>query len=215
LRRTLSPLLGAAARATEEQLEAARERRERGNPPGKRTDPLGDQISWQQFLDAVKGEPSVWIVTRDRDFTEKVDKQILLNPFLRSELDERGVKTINVYDNLASAMKAWKLAGLSAVKNLDNKKLTQLEKEEADAHYPQPPYLLWPDTPWTCPKCHNVNAATGLSAHPSQYGGWSYWASCSRCGFRLTLGNPTTDFWGVPCWPRSTAPKPGDPARRR
>jgi hypothetical protein len=59
--------------------------------------------------------------------------------------------------------------------------------------YPQPPYLLWPDRPWTCPNCHHVNAATGLSAHPSQYGGWSYWASCSHCGFRFDTGEPYDD----------------------
>jgi hypothetical protein len=80
----LGPLISSAVRPTEEQLKAARERRERGNPPGKRTHPLGDQISWQQFLDAAKGEPSVWIITRDSDFTENVDKQLLLNPFLQA-----------------------------------------------------------------------------------------------------------------------------------
>lgn len=189
----LGQLFSSPVRATDEQIKAARDRRERGNPPGKRTDPLGDQISWQQFLDALGGTSSVWIITRDRDFAEEVNNQLLLNPFLQAELTERDVKNISVYDNLATAIKDLNLAGLiraADMAELDEKKINELEKKEADAHVPQPPYLLWPDAPWRCPKCHNINVETGLTAHPSQYGGWSYWATCRYCGFRFDTGEP-------------------------
>lgn len=189
----LRPLINSVVRHTEDQLKAARERRERGNPPGKKNDRLGDQISWQQFLDAAKREESVWIITRDSDFTVNVDRQLLLNPFLRAELIERGVININVYDNLASAIKELKAAKLIEAKDLDENKLTKLEQQEADAHIPLPPYLLWPDVPWRCPRCNRVNEATGLSAHPSQYGGWSYWARCTHCGYSFDTGEPYDD----------------------
>jgi hypothetical protein len=192
----LRPLFDAAVRPDEKQLQAARDRRERGNPPGKRTDPLGDQISWQQFLDAAKGKQRVWIISRDGDFTETVNKQALLDPFLQAELTERGVKNIEIYDNLTSAIKSLKSAGLLDPKelgDLDEKKLNELEMEEARSYVPQPPYFLWPNTPWTCPSCHQMNAADSVAAHPSQYGGWSYWAKCRHCGHQFDTGEPYED----------------------
>jgi hypothetical protein len=182
-----------AVHPTTQQLEAGRGRRERGNPPGKRADPLGDQLSWEQFLDAVRGEKTVWIITRDTDYTEVVNKQKLLNPFLQRELADRGVQSIEVFDNLATAIRSLRLAGLSGAKFLGDEKLTQLEKEEADAHYPRPPYLVWPDGAWKCPNCHRTNVTTDLVAHPSGYGGWSYWATCAHCGYKIDTGEAYDD----------------------
>jgi hypothetical protein len=161
-----------------------------GNPPGKRSDPLGDQISWQQFLDALKGEKRVWIITRDGDYAEVVNGTRLLNPLLRAELAAKGVEHAEVHDNLSRALQSIQSAGVHVPHELDEAKLGALQKEEAEAQYPQPPYLFWPDTAWRCPKCHNVNKGGGLSAHPSQYGGWSYWAHCERCGYRWDTGEP-------------------------
>lgn len=50
----LAPLLESATEPTEEQLRLARIRKELGNPPGKQSDPLGDQVSWEQLLAFVK-----------------------------------------------------------------------------------------------------------------------------------------------------------------
>jgi hypothetical protein len=185
----LKPLFANAVRPTTEQFAAARDRYERGNPPGKKSDRLGDQLSWQQFLDAAEGEKRVWIITRDSDYAELVDKRRLLNPFLHRELLEKGVQTVDVHDNLASAIKALKEAGLSASK-LDEEKLTELEKEEAKAHHP---YSVWGDRPWKCPACSHMNATSHLSAHPSGYGGWSYWIACVHCGTRIDTGEPYDD----------------------
>ena len=184
----LAPLTSKAQSPNQDQLDRARDRRERGNPPGKRSDPLGDQISWEQFLDAAEGKESVFIITRDRDFTAKVGNGLVLNPLLRADLGKKGVKEINVYDNLATAVKAIKLSKLVDLK-IEDKALEKLEVEE-EAHYPKPPYLTWHDGAWKCPKCNNVNSNTGLSAHPSQYGGWSYWAMCTNCGYRFDTGEP-------------------------
>ena len=65
---------------TQSQIDRARFRKEIGNPPGKKSDPLGDQISWEQLLDAAKGVNDVWIVSNDRDYLVRVEGQVLPQP---------------------------------------------------------------------------------------------------------------------------------------
>jgi PIN domain len=86
--RRLAPLLDRAVKPDEGELKRARLRREFGNPPGKPQNPLGDQISWEQFLTQCrKAKPEgVWIITRDKDFHTKFRKSIYLNPFLNRDL---------------------------------------------------------------------------------------------------------------------------------
>jgi L-rhamnose mutarotase len=50
LSKRLQKVFSDAAQPTTEQMKRAREKKELGNPPGKKGDPLGDQISWEQFL---------------------------------------------------------------------------------------------------------------------------------------------------------------------
>ena len=51
---TLKPLLDRAIREEEPQIQRARLRKERGQPPGKKADPLGDQVSWEQILESAQ-----------------------------------------------------------------------------------------------------------------------------------------------------------------
>jgi hypothetical protein len=55
---------------TDDHLGLARKGKELGNPPGKKSDPLGDQITWEQFINACSKRKvaTVWIITRDGDF---------------------------------------------------------------------------------------------------------------------------------------------------
>src|SRR5262249_8230502 len=62
------PLLTAAVPPSEAELIAARLRKELGNPPGKPSDPLGDQLTWEQLLTHVQPTDELWIVTRDLDY---------------------------------------------------------------------------------------------------------------------------------------------------
>jgi hypothetical protein len=179
----LKPIFSSAITPTHQQLEAARSRREHGNPPGKRTDPLGDQLSWQQFLDAALGETSVWIVTRDKDYFQIINKRLFLNPFLYNELNERGIKDIFVFDNLAGAIKSIKEHGITSSITLSDDKLSQLEREENDAHRENDFFRTWLSGNWKCPNCEAMNVATTLAIHPSRHGGWSYWTKCSYCDF--------------------------------
>lgn len=85
----LAHVLDRAEAESEEQLVRARLRKERGNPPGKRTDPLGDQLSWEQLLDALSSATAViWLVTRDGDyFTKSLEGDgKLLDPVLQAEI---------------------------------------------------------------------------------------------------------------------------------
>lgn len=190
----ISPMLNCAFEPTMEQLVAARARKERGNPPGKKSDPLGDQISWQQILDKADGVKRVYIVTRDSDYTSDIQGSLLLNPLLSRELHDRGVRDIQVYDRLAVAIAAFKRDGMKFKTEIDDKTLNKLGKDEEKTRVISHQYWnAYGERDWVCPKCGSVNRDAGLSAHPSRYGGWSYWAICSHCGFRFDTGEPYDD----------------------
>lgn len=72
-----------------DDIDAARLRKEIGNPPGKAKDPLGDQLSWEQFLRHYKGS-EIWIITNDGDYLSQYNGKYYLNPFLFNELKRIG-----------------------------------------------------------------------------------------------------------------------------
>lgn len=80
---------------SDEEMGRARLRRERGNPPGKKADPLGDQISWEQLLSILVDGDHLFIASRDGDYCldrgTKGDqgKGLLLMPFLEREVRSR------------------------------------------------------------------------------------------------------------------------------
>ena len=80
----LDPLLAGAVEASADVVVRARDRRERGNPPGKATGPLGDQLAWEQLLEQATDADILWLVTGDGDFATGTPKR--LNPFLYREL---------------------------------------------------------------------------------------------------------------------------------
>lgn len=64
----------------------AKIRKEIGNPPGKHNDSLGDQISWEQFLNKTQIAEEASIISNDYDYFTQYNKGIYLNAFLHSEL---------------------------------------------------------------------------------------------------------------------------------
>jgi hypothetical protein len=85
----LEPLFALARPPSEEVLRRARLRKERGNPPGKRSDPLGDQISWEQLLDLLQVGDCVHIVSKDKDYYIERRGVAFLDPLLEKELKVR------------------------------------------------------------------------------------------------------------------------------
>src|SRR5205085_1445217 len=67
--KALQEVFATAVLASGDILEKARLRKERGNPPGKLSQALGDQITWEGFLSTLNKETSdVWIITSDNDY---------------------------------------------------------------------------------------------------------------------------------------------------
>src|SRR5579872_3158973 len=48
----LEKFFGKPVKPTLDQVKRARLRKDTGNPPGKHSDPIGDELTWEQFLDA-------------------------------------------------------------------------------------------------------------------------------------------------------------------
>jgi hypothetical protein len=127
----LESIFKSAEAETPAQLERARLRKERGNPPGKRTDPLGDQISWEQILERAVDADSVWIVSRDGDYSVMVGDIAYLQPPLQRELAAvRGVKTIKCHRYLATFFEEFAKAGVVAPSALPPQESVNAAKQQ-------------------------------------------------------------------------------------
>ena len=209
--RALRPLFEKAVSDTPEQFERAKIRKERGRPPGKRGDPLGDQISWEQILDAAKGKESVWIVTKDKDYTESVADALYLKPPLHRELMAvEGVREVRCFSNLASFFKEFRKAGAVQEEHLPPQETVEEAGEEIRREIVTPPMpsyirgmsdldiaihnreIAWPPT---CAKSPTgQHRMPGLAPRPSSaFGGWTYQGICSNCGVMVDTGDPYED----------------------
>lgn len=129
----LEALFKDAPSPTAEELARARERRERGNPPGKPSDPLGDQIVWEQFRSYCKGKrvDRVWIVSRDQDYCIPFEKGNFLNALLYEELRTACGPSLEVrcFNNLLDGIADFgKKAGVKA-KGLPEEEVARIRKE--------------------------------------------------------------------------------------
>ena len=84
--RGLDVLFGQAVAPDEKELYRARLRKEVGNPPGKKDNPLGDELSWEQILSHCKEKPRLWIITKDSDYGTVYAGKIVLNAALYRDL---------------------------------------------------------------------------------------------------------------------------------
>jgi hypothetical protein len=85
--RALALVFGRAVDHTPQRLLRAKERKERGNPPGKeRSLTVGDELIWEQILDQFKGKKRLWLITGDTDYRTDYNGRLILNAFLRDEI---------------------------------------------------------------------------------------------------------------------------------
>ena len=82
----LADVFSRAVEPIEGEMLRARDRRERGSPPGKSGDPLGDQVNWEQILTQCKDKPKLWIITKDSDYGTVHAGKMFLNASLYQEL---------------------------------------------------------------------------------------------------------------------------------
>ena len=92
---------------TEDEVHRASERKQRGNPPGKKNDPLGDEITWEQFVAHNFGRPKLWVISKDSDFLTTFGDSCFLNPVLFAELESAcgDVAEINCFNNLVAGIR--------------------------------------------------------------------------------------------------------------
>lgn len=85
--KALASIFYQPVKPTDAELERARSRKERGNPPGKLNGPLGDQLCWEQVLRKCREDkPPLWIITNDSDYATKYEGELFLNAALYQDL---------------------------------------------------------------------------------------------------------------------------------
>ncbi len=130
----LAKLFRIAAEPAEVEVARARARRERGTPPGKFENPLGDQITWEQFLSRCRNGKHIFIVSRDGDFLDKWNGYLTLNPVLRDELrDVAPNAVVHVFLELSKAIPELRKVIGAAVAVPTPEKLEKAKKAEEHA----------------------------------------------------------------------------------
>jgi hypothetical protein len=104
--KALTAIFSQAALHNDGELKGARLRKERGGPPGKKNDPLGDQLSWEQLLNKCREKPTLWIITKDSDYATKHEGELFLNAALYRELVHvyRSNPEVYCFDTLAKGL---------------------------------------------------------------------------------------------------------------
>jgi len=128
-----------------EELCRARDRRERGNPPGKSEDPLGDQLTWEQLLGHFRGKSKLWVITEDVDYIVKHDGKPLLHAFLCQDLAQVSRKPLDVFcftDPLTGLKDFVKSMELKA-KSVPSEKKSEEIRKELDALPPPSSAMDW------------------------------------------------------------------------
>lgn len=104
--KAFSLLYNSAIKPTFEDLSKARFRKEIGNPPGKKNDPLGDQLSWEMLLNIAPKIKTIWIVSKDQDYYTENNKFLYLNPVLKNDLIQLNPNIhIKVFNKLSEALR--------------------------------------------------------------------------------------------------------------
>jgi hypothetical protein len=136
--KALAPIFSNATAHSPEELQRARDRREIGNPPGKSTDSLGDQITWEQILTHFQGKKKVWIISKDSDYGTITTHNGKVKGFLNHCLyDELCKVTPNpeVYffqDPVAGLTHFVDATGVKAKKRLTQKDAEEIKNEDAE-----------------------------------------------------------------------------------
>lgn len=106
----LQKIFDSAIDNDDRQLKAAEKRKLLGNPPGKKNDPIGDELSWEQILDyAELNKCPIWIVSKDNDFiTKSSNGKIFGNPLLLKEVNDRDLPEFQFFNDLPSTLLKFK-----------------------------------------------------------------------------------------------------------
>jgi len=198
----LEAFFGEFAKPTDAQLKRAERRKLLGNPPGKKADPIGDELSWEQLLDCAAGEKEIWIITSDGDYVTEYGDSRYLNPFLLAELKAKCGTDVRVTCHMALAEGIAPLteALKEQVKTLPTaEQLNGISKEERRSQL-QPPLtrlyststlhdqgLTYGIAVSQCPSCGGEMTPVGA------FGGYTWAQRCMKCGLRWDTGEDMED----------------------
>jgi hypothetical protein len=128
----LAPIFTRAVAHSRAELQRAKERRERGNPPGKGTSPVGDQLSWEQILTRFAGKKRLWVISRDGDYGTIHEGRGFLNLFLYEELRRMNPHAqAFLFDDIADGIKDFAdKTGEKAEKLPTPEEAKEIKKEE-------------------------------------------------------------------------------------
>ena len=91
--------------STEVKIRAAKNRRDVGNPPGKPSS-LGHQINWESLISAVPKKSDIHLISRDSDFSSKLDTSLPSHFFLGEWATEKKSK-VHLYPSLGHFTKTY------------------------------------------------------------------------------------------------------------
>lgn len=166
---SLQSILESARPHNEEQLTKARLRKELGNPPGKRNDPLGDQLAWEQLRSTVKDDEDIWIVSRDGDYLVGFDNQITLNPFLYEEFAKQRRGKVYTFQDLASALQHYKTYADSKLDLPSQEELDLARKEQRGLSKKS--------------QCNCLDRPSPIGGYENRF----YIVRCQKCGVILAM----------------------------
>jgi hypothetical protein len=152
----LAPIFANAVWHSGKQLQNAQQRKERGDPPGKPTDPIGDQVNWEQILCRFVGKTKLWIITNDGDYGsvygKKGEEKGFLNRFLMDELVKVSSSAeVFLFDNVLDGIKhfadtmrvkADKLPSPNEMEKIKEERETLKEEESLVPGYWMPNYRV-------------------------------------------------------------------------
>jgi len=90
-------------KTTSEIIKEAKERFDKGNPPGKNKS-YGDAINWLLLLKEVPNNKNLYLITVDGDYHSKINDE-LLNSFLRKEWKGKKKSIVIVYKSISRFLK--------------------------------------------------------------------------------------------------------------
>ena len=120
---------------TDDELNRAKTRRERGSAPGKKSDPLGDQLNWEQILTQCSGKNKLWIITGDGDYATEYGGKMFLNAALYKDLARLFQPTPEVFcfNNIPEGLKHFADINKVTADNLPKPEEIEEIKRERDA----------------------------------------------------------------------------------
>jgi hypothetical protein len=196
----LHKIFSSAKAPTHEQIQRANDRKRIGNPPGKPQDPLGDQLSWEQFLENISETTHIWIISNDSDYFSAYKDKCYLNPFLSLEIINAAMKmkTVKCFNKLAIGLKDFNdhlSTKLASLPNADELKeiskfeiLPSLTGYASGSMGTSPTYSGIQNDQWItrrqpqCPSCRSVYPIIGPVIRVVGTGVFSDIFVCQTCG---------------------------------